>query len=372
MNKIIRYGLEDIKPYEPGRPIELVEKELGITEAIKLASNESPYGPFPRVIEAMKDALFNANRYPDGGSTFLREKIAAKLNVSPSKVMVGHGSNELLRLLANVLLNPGDEAVMATPSFIVYPTVVKLMHARAVEVPLKGHRHDLEAMADAVTDKTKIIFICNPNNPTGTIVTRDEVERFMERIPKDVVVVFDEAYYELVKAHDYPNGLDFVGGKNPVVVLRTFSKVYGLAGCRIGYGIAPEFIIEAVNKVREPFNVNSVGQAGALRCLDCDEEVKERQNLNDEGLAFLYKEFSRLGLSYIPSHANFVLVDIGMNDRATSAMLMKRGIIVRSGDIFGYPNYLRVTVGKPDENVKFIEHLEDIVKSRKEERHAVR
>ncbi len=362
MIELIRRGLGDIKPYEPGRPIELVEKELGITEAIKLASNESPYGPFPQVIEAMKKSLAAVNRYPDGGSTFLKEKIADKLGVSASTVVVGQGSNELLRLLANVLLNPGDEAVMANPSFIVYPTVVKLMLGKIVEVPLKDHRHDLEAMAGSITEKTKIVFICNPNNPTGTIVKKDEVDRFMESIPENVAVVFDEAYSELVRDDSYPNGMDYINGKSPVVVLRTFSKVHGLAGLRIGYGVAPEFIVEAINKVREPFNVTSVGQAGAICSLDCDTEVEERSRLNSEGLAYLYKEFDRLGLNYVPSHANFVLVNIGIDDREASNMLMKKGVIVRSGGIFGYPNRLRVTVGTPEENKRFIKELEYILK----------
>lgn len=358
MESLIRRGLEDIKPYEPGRPISLVEKELGITEAIKLASNESPYKPFNKAIEAMKEALLDVNRYPDGGSTFLREKLAGRLGVPVSRIAIGHGSNELLRLVANVLLNPEDEAIMATPSFIVYPTVVKLMLAKPVEVPLRDHRHDLKAMANAITGRTKIVFMCNPNNPTGTIVTRNEVDEFMTKIPENVVVVFDEAYFELVADDNYPNGLDYIDGKRPVVVMRTFSKVHGLAGCRIGYCIAPEFIIKAINKVREPFNVNSVAQAGAISSLDCDEEIKERSRLNDEGLNYLYREFDRLGLQYVPSHANFVLVKVGMDDRTLSNELMKRGIIVRSGDIFGYPGYLRVTVGIPDENKKFINELE--------------
>ncbi|MHB8841730.1 MAG: histidinol-phosphate transaminase [Candidatus Aquicultor sp.] len=362
MKDIIRRGLEDIKPYESGRPIELVEKELGITEAIKLASNESPYAPFPKVLEAMRESLLDVNRYPDGGSTFLREGLSNKLGVPASRIMAGQGSNELLRLLANVLLDPGDEAVMADPSFIVYPTVTKLMNAKPILVPLKDHAHDLNAMAKAITPRTKMVFICNPNNPTGTIVTRDEVERFLASVPKDVVIVFDEAYFELVRDNNYPNGMDYINDDRPVVVLRTFSKVHGLAGCRIGYGIAPEFIIAAVNKVREPFNVTSVAQAGALASLECDAEVEERSHLNTEGLEYLYKEFRRMGLDFIPSHANFILVDIGIDDRMMSLELMKRGIIVRSGDIFGYPKYFRVTVGTPEENKRFIGELEALLK----------
>jgi len=361
VNDLLRRGLEQLIPYEPGRPISLVEKELGIEEAIKLASNESPYKPFPKVVEAMREAVLELNRYPDGGSTFLREKIAAKLGVPASRIMVGSGSNELLRLLANVLLNPEDEAVMANPSFIVYPTVVKLMNARAVEVPLKDHRHDLDAMADAITERTKIVFVCNPNNPTGTIITRDELDKFLSKIPEDIVVVLDEAYFELVRDDSYPNGMDYINGNRPVVVFRTFSKVYGLAGCRVGYGIAPEFLVKAVNKVREPFNVSTIAQVGALFSLDCDEDVEERSRLNDEGLKYLYGEFEKHGLDYIPSHANFVLVDVGANGRQVSNELMKKGVIVRSGDIFGYPGHIRVSVGTPDENARFIEELVNVL-----------
>ncbi|HEY3373922.1 MAG TPA: histidinol-phosphate transaminase [Candidatus Aquicultor sp.] len=362
LETIIRRGLETIKPYESGRPISVVEKELGISEAIKLASNESPYTPFEKVIEVMRDEAPAVNRYPDAGCTFLREKIAEKLNVPASQVIVGNGSNELLVLLADVLLNPEDNAVFADPSFIIYQTAVKLMNAKSVIVPLEGHTHDLNAMADAIDENTKIVFICNPNNPTGTIVRRDEVERFLERVPETVVTIFDEAYFELVNDPEYPNGLDYINGDKPVVVLRTFSKVHGLAGLRVGYGIAPEVIATTINKVREPFNVNSIAQAAAMASLDCDAEVAERSRLNYQGLHYFYKEFDRLKLDYIPSHANFVLVDIGTNDREASLELMKRGIIVRSGDIFGYPNYLRLSVGTPDENARFIGALEDLIR----------
>ncbi|MDP2211013.1 MAG: histidinol-phosphate transaminase, partial [Candidatus Aquicultor sp.] len=199
------------------------------------------------------------------------------------------------------------------------------------------------------------------NNPTGTMMTRGEVEAFMAKIPTDVVVVLDEAYFELVRDNDYPNGMNYIAGERPVVVFRTFSKVYGLAGCRVGYGIAPEFIIQAINKVREPFNVNTIAQVGAFVSLDCTAEVEERSLLNDEGLRHLYKEFERLSLDYVPSHANFVLLDVGVDGRALSNELMKRGVIVRSGDIFGYPQHLRVSVGTPDENARFISELENVL-----------
>lgn len=360
----LREHIENIKPYEPGRPIELVERELGITEAIKLASNESPYPPFKRVIDAINRELTKLNRYPDGGATFLREALAERMNVSPSRVMVGSGSNELIRLMANVLLNPGDEVVMANPSFVVYPLVTMLMQAKAVMVPVDvDYRHDLEKMLEAITPKTKLLFICNPNNPTGTIVTKAEVESFMSKVPDHVVVVFDEAYFELATSEDYPDGMDYIDCGKPVVVFRTFSKVYGLAGLRVGYGIGPEWLVEAINKVREPFNVSTIAQVAAMESLECDDEVAERRNLNAEGLEYLYGELKRLDLKFVPSQANFVLIDIGMNSRTAMAELMKQGIIVRPADMFGSPAHIRLTVGTPEENIRFINELERLLES---------
>lgn len=361
MKDLIRQEVDTLKPYEPGRPISQVKRDLGLEDVIKLASNECPYPPFPQAETAMREAVHYVNRYPDGGSTFLKEKLAAHLNVSAARLMIGHGSNELIRLLANVILRKGDEAVMANPSFVVYPMVVKLMAAKPVEVPLAEYRHDLAAMLKAVTKKTKLVFICNPNNPTGTIVYRSEVDEFMSKLPENIVVVFDEAYFELVDSAQYPNGLDYLDGERPVVVFRTFSKVYGLAGCRIGYGIAPEFLVEAVNKAREPFNVNSVAQIGALFSLGAQDEVERRKRLNFEARDYLYGEFERLGLDYVPTEANFILVDVGRSGRKVWDALMRRGVIVRPGDIFGYPTHLRVTIGTPEENQRFVSELEGIL-----------
>jgi histidinol-phosphate aminotransferase len=361
---LLRKSIENIKPYEPGRPIELVERELGIKEAIKLASNESPYPPFERVIAEIRDKLPYLNRYPDGGATFLREEIAEKMSVSASRVMIGNGSNELIRFLANVLLDPDDEIVMASPSFVVYPLVAMLMQAKAVQVPVDdGLRHDLDAMLDAITERTKLLFICNPNNPTGTIVTKAEVERFLEEVPANVVVVFDEAYFEYATGDDYPDGMNYINDQKPVVVLRTFSKVHGLAGLRVGYGVGPEWLADAVNKVREPFNVNSVAQIAAMESLKCENEVAERVRLNSEGLKYLYGELDRLNLKYVKSDANFVLIDIGVDSRTAMNELMKKGIIVRPADIFGNPTHIRLTVGTKEENSRLVVELETLLKN---------
>jgi histidinol-phosphate aminotransferase len=358
---LCREQIADLKPYVPGRPISLVKRELKLEKVIKLASNECPFGPFPKVLAAMRQAAAYVNRYPDGGNTFLKEKLATHLGVSTANLMIGHGSNELIRLIANILLDPGDEVIMAKPSFVVYPTVVKLMGAIPVEVPLANHKHDLKAMLNKINSRTKLVFICNPNNPTGTIVTKREVEEFLKEVPDYVTVVFDEAYYELVEDSEYPNGLNYFSDSRPIVVLRTFSKIYGLAGCRVGYGVAPKAFVEAVDKVREPFNVNTIGQIGAIFSLDCQEELLERRELIREGKTYLYKSFDKLGLNYIPSEANFILVKVG-DGKKVANKLLKKGIIVRSGDIFGYPEYIRVTVGKPDENKIFIENLDIILK----------
>jgi len=365
MENLFRSELDGLRPYSPGKPISDVKRELGLKKVIKLASNESPYPPFSEAIEAIWSARNEVYRYPDGGCVELKNKLAKFLNVSETNLMIGNGSNELLRLLAQVCLNPGDEAIMANPSFIVYPTVTKIMNGVCREIPLKNHRHDLVKMLDAVNDKTKIIFICNPNNPTGTIATKPEVDDFLRKVPDGVMVVFDEAYFEYVDNKDYPNGLDYFSEEKQIVILRTFSKIYGLAGCRIGYGIASQPIVSAVNKIREPFNVNHLAQVAAMASLGCENQVKERKKLNIEQKFYLYKTFDEMGLDYVKSEANFILVDVKQNSRKVFDQLLRKGIIVRTGDIFGpdYENYIRVTIGTPEENKKFIKALREVLSS---------
>ncbi|MCL5291522.1 MAG: histidinol-phosphate transaminase [Actinobacteria bacterium] len=361
--RTVRSGVEKLKPYEPGRPMSLVRRELGLDDVIKLASNECPYPPFPRALAAMKKAVDHVNRYPDDNATFLKEKLSTFMKVPVDRIMIGHGSNELIRLLAEVVLEPGDEAVMASPSFVVYPHAVKITGATPVEVPLKEDRHDLEAMLAAVNEKTKMVFVCNPNNPSGTFVGRGELESFLGKLNKNIVVVMDEAYFELVTDDSYPDGLDYIEERRPIVVLRTFSKVYGLAGCRVGYGVAPGELVQAVNRVRDAFNVGTVGLIGAIFSLDCREEVAERRRLNAEGLSYLAGEFERLGLSYIPSQTNFIMVDVGDADRRVTNALVKGGVIVRPGDALGYYGYIRVSVGTPAENERFVSALERVLDS---------
>lgn len=360
---IVRRDLQDVKVYEPGKPIFEVERELGLKEVIKLASNESPYPPFPKTLSAIHRNLEQINRYPDGDCTLLKQRLATFLEVFPENVMIGHGSNELIRLISQVVISPKDEAIMGTPSFVVYPAVTKIMGGKVREIPLKDYRLDLKAMLRAVNEKTKIVFICNPNNPTGTVVYKQEVDEFLAKIPENILVLFDEAYFEYVENGKYPDSLRYFRQGKMVACLRTFSKIYSLAGLRIGYGVADKELVSVVNKVREPFNVNVLAQVAALSSLDCREEVKRRKFLNAEGKKALYKEFERLGLKYVPSEANFILVDVGRNCREIFEKLLKKGVIVRAGDIFGkgYQTFLRVAIGTPAENKKFIQALEKTV-----------
>ncbi len=363
MNNFFRSELNGLRPYSPGKPISDVKRELGLEEVIKLASNESPYPPFSEAMEAVSRTQNEVNRYPDGGCVELKSKLVKFLGFPESNLMIGNGSNELLRLLAQICLNPGDEVVMACPSFVVYPTVTRMMGGVCREIPLINHRHDLKNMLSAVNEGTKIVFICNPNNPTGTIVSKEEIDVFMSEIPENVMVVFDEAYFEYVDDESYPNGLDYFDEKRPIVILRTFSKIYGLTGLRIGYGIAPKTIVSAVNKIREPFNVNHLAQVAAIASLDCVDKVAERKKLTLKQKRFLYEEFDKMGLSCLKSEANFILVDLKVDSKKVFNQLLQKGVIVRTGDIFGpgYENFIRVTIGMPEENKKFIRALREVL-----------
>ncbi|MDI6799134.1 MAG: histidinol-phosphate transaminase [Actinomycetota bacterium] len=362
MKDIFRKELEALRPYSPGKPIADVKRELGLSEVIKLASNESPTPPLQAAVEAIASASLGINRYPDGACLDLKSALSRHLEVEESTIIVGNGSNELIRLLAQAVLNSGDEVVMASPSFVVYPTVSLMMNAHPVEVSLTGHRHDLAAMRSAITEKTKMVFICNPNNPTGTIVSRSEVEEFLNGTPDHVMVVFDEAYFEYVDDPDFASGLKYFSPSGGVVVLRTFSKIFGLAGLRIGYGVAPKEVVTYLDKIREPFNVNSLAQVGALASLREKEEVATRKTDNLAGLKFLSKALSEMGFEAVPSSANFLLVDVKEDSKEVFGRLLKKGVIVRSGEIFGeaYTNFIRVTVGSPEENKKFILALKEV------------
>jgi len=354
----VPHYIASLSPYVPGKPVEELERELGIKDSVKLASNENPIGPSPMAVAALtSEAIKGVNRYPDGGGYYLKQKLASRLGVKDAEVILGNGSNELLDIAVRTFMEPGDDAVMAWPSFVVYPMAVQAQGCNAIKVPCKGLKHDLPAMADAITDKTRMVFIANPNNPTGTYNAASEFDDFMKRVPADVLVVIDEAYFEYVTAEDYAESMKhFRDGRN-VLILRTFSKIYGLAGLRIGYGIASASILEEMNRIREPFNTGTLAQAAALAALDDEEHVRKSREINAEGKAYLYGELERLKLEYVPSQANFIFMLIEGDSSALYEKLLKRGVIVRPAG----PGALRVTVGLHKENSAFIKALEAVL-----------
>ena len=350
-----------IAPYEPGKPIEELERELGIADAIKLASNENPLAPSDKVQRAITTALRHLNRYPDGSCFYLRQALAKKHGVSPDQVLLGNGSNELIEVIVRTFLKPGDEAVVPHPSFVVYPMIVQAAGGIRVMVMLKDYRLDLEAMARAITPLTKVVFIANPNNPTGTMVTASEVEHFMARVPDRAIVVFDEAYIEFALGPDFPDTLSLVKQGRKVIVLRTFSKANSLAGLRVGYAITEADATSLMNRIRQPFNVNALAQVAALAALDDEPHVLECVRMIEAGRHYLYDEFKALGLKYVPSRANFILVDVGRSAAEIYQKLLHEGVIVRPMTAFGMESTLRITVGTPQENRRFVKALKKVL-----------
>lgn len=343
-----------IKPYVPGKPVEELERELGITGSVKLASNENPVGPSPLATASIKEAHRNLNRYPDGGGFYLKNALADRLSVKPENIILGNGSNELLDIVAKTYMGPGDEAVMASPSFVVYAMSVQSIGGKAIQVPLREYTHNLSAMLNAVSDKTRILFIANPNNPTGTINRGDEFDDLMEKLPDGVLTVVDEAYCEYVTDPEYADSVKwFVAGKD-ILILRTFSKIYGLAGLRIGYGIAKSDIIAEMNKLRPPFNTNTIAQVAAMSALKDVDHVKRSREINEKGKGYLYKELEKLGVRYVPTDANFIYMPVKDSMTLYEKLLMK-GVIVRP-----MGPAVRVTIGLPEENERFIEALKTV------------
>ena len=355
--------VRDLIAYEPGKPVEELAREMGIApdRIIKLASNENPLGPSPRAVEAMRAALDRAHFYPDGGGWALRGAIAGKLGVERENVVLGNGSNELIEFAGHAFLKPGDEIVTARHAFAVYPLMAQLFGATAVEVEDPGFTHDLPAMLAAITPRTRQVFIANPNNPTGTMVGQDAIDHFMDHVPGHVLVVFDEAYHEFLD--DPPDVLRYVREGRNVLVMRTFSKIQGLANLRIGYGVAPREIAGLLQKTRQPFNANGIAQAGAVAGLQDVEHMRRTRELTHEGRDFFESTFREAGLTYVPSSANFVLVNVGDGDEVFSALL-REGIIVRSMRSYKLPEWIRVSVGTMDQNRRFVETLRGILASR--------
>ncbi|MDA1190577.1 MAG: histidinol-phosphate transaminase [Candidatus Poribacteria bacterium] len=349
-----RAGINHIRPYQGGKPIEEVQRELGIDDVIKLASNENPLGPSKEAARAIADAALNTHYYPDGNAFYLKHELAAHLGVLPEQLILGNGSNEVLQLLGETFLNPGDHVVYAEQAFVVYDLVSTLFEATVSTPPLKNDTYDLDALAEVVTPNTKLVFIANPNNPTGTYNTKAELDRFFEKIPTEPLVVLDEAYFEYVQADDYPNGLDYLRAGRNVLVTRTFSKIYGLAGVRLGYGIGSPGTLELMNRARQPFNVNSIAQAAGRAAIKDESHVHRSREVNAAGLSYLTAELDAMGLTYVPSVANFLLAHLDRDGAAVSNALMKRGVIVRPVANYGYAQSMRVTVGLPEQNERFI------------------
>ena len=350
-----------IAPYEPGKPIEELEREFGLTDVIKLASNENPLPPSERVLKAIADALPHLNRYPDGSAHYLRIALARRHGLNPDQLIMGNGSNELIELIVRAFLRPGEEAVIPHPSFVVYPMIVQAAGGIRVVVTLKDHRLDLEAMARAITPMTKLVFVANPNNPTATVVTAEEVTTFMARVPDKVIVVFDEAYFEFAQGPDFPDSLGFMKHGRKVVVLRTFSKAASLAGLRVGYAIADPDCVSLLNRIRQPFNINSLAQVAALAALEDDSHILECLRMNEAGRHFLCEEFTAMGVKYVPSRANFILVDVGRSGSDIFQRLLKEGVIVRPMSSFAMETALRITIGTPEENRRLVKALKKVL-----------
>lgn len=354
--------IRTLVPYVPGKPVEEVERELGIEGSVKLASNENPLGPSPKAVQALKERLGQLHFYPEGDCYYLKHKLAAKLGVAPERLIFGNGSNELIELAVRTFMRPGDEAVMAHQSFVVYRLVIQAAGCVSKIVALKNFTHDLEAMAQAVGPKTRVVFLANPNNPTGTIYRKKEWERFLGQIGPEILILVDEAYFEYATDPDYPDSLSYHSEERAILTLRTFSKIYGLAGLRLGYGVGSgRDMVDLMHRVRQPFNANAAAQWAALAALDDREHVEHSREANREGMGYLKEEIAKLGLEQVPSQGNFILVRVG-NGQEVFNGLLRRGVIVRPMGAYDLPEYVRVTVGKMEENRRFVKELKDIIR----------
>jgi histidinol-phosphate aminotransferase len=362
IERLARKGIMKITPYVPGRTIEEVQKELGARRWIKLASNENLLGPSPMAIRAIQKELSNIYLYPEGPCTVLRQALARKFSLPERLVVISNGADNLILMIANAFVDEGDEVVMADPTFQVYTNVTQMMGGRSIKLRLKNFTHDLDSMLNKVSRKTKLIFVCNPNNPTGTIVSGEAFRSFLSELPTRVIVVLDEAYGDFVDDPFYPNGLDYIKRGAQVIVLRTFSKVYGLAGLRIGYALGREDLVDCLYQVRDPFPVHRLAQVAALAALKDRNHRDKSVQLIHEGRRYLYKELDRMGLFYVPSQANFIFIDFGRDSEEVFQSLLREGVIIRPGKVWNYPTFARVTVGRMGDNQRFIKALKKIFK----------
>ena len=354
-------NLKDIPTYQPGRPIEDVARELGlpVEGIIKMASNENPFGPSPAAMAAMEKALGQLNLYPDGNAFYLKAKLAAHLGVEPANLILGNGSNEIIEFVGHALLGPGTEVVVSQYCFAVYPIVTRMFGAKLVSVPAKNYGHDLHAMLNAITPQTRLMFVANPNNPTGTVAARADLVDLINNVPPHVLLVMDEAYIEFLD--DVVDFLPFVRRETPnLILMRTFSKIYGLAGLRVGYGIAAKELVSALEKIRQPFNLNSMAQAAALAALDDTEHVQRTRANKFAGREYLEGELRKLKLMFVPSSGNFILVKVG-NGQKVFLEMQKLGVIVRPMGGYDLPEFIRISIGTPSENARCIEALRKVL-----------
>nr|VFK56665.1 MAG: histidinol-phosphate aminotransferase [Candidatus Kentron sp. TUN]VFK63376.1 MAG: histidinol-phosphate aminotransferase [Candidatus Kentron sp. TUN] len=350
-------GVRSLQPYRPGKPIEELERELGITDIIKLASNENPLGPGPLARAALARQVEDLGRYPDGNGFVLKQALASHLSIAPEMLTLGNGSNDILELVARVFATREHEIIFSEHAFLVYPLVTRAIGAREIKTPATEFGHDLSAMLEAITDQTRVVFIANPNNPTGTWVNSVALDTFLQAVPDTVLVVVDEAYREYVDHPNYPDCVTWLPRYANLVVTRTFSKAYGLAGLRVGYAISHPDIADLLNRIRQPFNVNSMALAAAVATLGDTEHLQRTKHVNDAGYQQLTAAFDGLGLGYIPSVGNFITVDIGQSGEEIYNRLLREGVIVRLIANYGLPNHLRVTIGLEEENQRFIQAL---------------
>ncbi|MGI6088136.1 MAG: histidinol-phosphate transaminase [Kiritimatiellia bacterium] len=364
MKKVAKQWLQQLGVYEPGRPIDEVARELGLPDAssiVKLASNENPLGPSPKAVAALRSAADRLHYYPDGGAFYLRQALARKLGVTPEQLIVANGSNELLEFIGHVFLEPGDEIVMAEFAFVTYRLIAGMFQAKVTSVPMKDYTHDLDAMLRAITPRTKVVFISNPNNPTSTIVQKADLDSFIESLPPHVVACIDEAYFDLLQPEYRPDSLRYIREGRRVILLRTFSKSYGLAGLRVGYGVSTAEGIRLMHQIRQPFNINSLALEAALAALDDDEHVQRFQELLRTELPFMTAGLDRLDLSYVPPTVNFIMVDVGDGREVFQAM-QREHVIVRPLNGYQLPQYVRITVGTRPENEKCLQALEKAIR----------
>jgi len=361
MKRAMRKFIDNLTPYPPGKPIEELERELGIKGPIKLASNENPLGPSPKAVNAILGSLNNMHRYPDGSCYYLRQKLARKFGLSMERIIVGNGSNEIIQLVVHLFLSHDEEVIIPVPTFLFYEKVIKSFDGKIVSVPLSNFSIDLAAIFEKVSSKTKIIYISNPNNPTGKALKKEEIRGFLHSLPPDIIVVLDEAYIEFVTDSNIVSAVDLLELYSGLVILRTFSKAYGLAGLRIGYGLASDIIIDGMNLTRQPFNVNYLAQVAALAALDDKEFLDRTSAVISDGLEFLYSQLDFMGIEYIKTQTNFFLIKTPLGAQETYQRMLKEGVIVRSMESFGLKNYIRLNVGMPEENERFIKSFKKII-----------